>query len=383
MEGLRLTGKAASNSAAFCVFFQEEGGLLKRSFLLFIALVAALTAACGGGTSTTSGGVNPPPAPNPAPSLTPLIDLGMATYLGFPGGLYPNGSNSPPAAHRADGLIFANRVQPLDTNGNPSPGGKILMLSIGMSNTTQEFCSAGSSPPCNPWTFVGQATADAQVNQTTLEFINGARGGQTASTWDSASDANYDSILTQRLQPLGFTERQVQVAWVKVANASPGVSLPSAQSDAVTLLMQMGNIARALKTRYPNLQLAFFSSRIYAGYATTTLNPEPYAYESAFAVKWLVEAQINQRQSGSIVDARAGDLNYQSGVAPWLAWGAYLWARGASPRSDGLIWLQSDFEADGTHPSQSGEQKVGALLLNFFKQSEFSRCWFVTGGMCP
>jgi hypothetical protein len=138
----------------------------------------------------------------------------------------------------------------------------------------------------------------------------------------------------------------------------------------------MGNIVRALKTRYPHLQLVFFSSRIYAGYATTTLNPEPYAYESGFAVKWIIQAQIDQmRNGGTIVDTRAGDLSLNSG-APWLAWGPYLWADGTTPRSDGLVWLQNDLAADGTHPSQSGQQKVGSMLLAFFAGSSYTMPWF-------
>jgi hypothetical protein len=92
-------------------------------------------------------------------------------------------------------------------------------------------------------------------------------------------------------------------------------------------------------------------------------------------VKWLIEAQINQMNGGAI-NPRAGDLNYTIGVAPWLAWGPYLWADGLNPRSDGLIWQQSDFSSDGTHPSQSGEQKVGSTLLNFMLNSEFTQPWF-------
>lgn len=316
--------------------------------------------------------------------MTPLNDLGAGAYLGFSGGLYPNGSNAIPASHLNAGLARAQAVQPLDAAGNPSPAGKYALLSIGMSNTTQEFCSQNSLTPCSSWTFVGQAAADPAVNTSGLVFVNGARGGQTAGTFDSPSDPNYDTIRDQRLAPLGLTEQQVQIAWVKVANAQPTVSLPGAQADANTLVTQMGNIARALKTRYPNLQLVYFSSRIYAGYATTTLNPEPYAYESGLAVKWLVQAQIDQMQNGgAIVDPRAGDLNYAAGMAPWIAWGPYLWANGTNARSDGLLWVRADLETDGTHPAQSGEQKVGALLLNFFKTHATTKCWFVNGGTCP
>lgn len=314
----------------------------------------------------------------------PLNDLGTATYLGFPGGLYPNGSNSVPAQHNSAGLARANAIQPLDLNGNPSPTGKIVLLSIGMSNATQEFCSQSSNLPCDSWTFTGQALADAAVNNTTLAIVNGARGGQTAPSWDSPSDANYDLVRDNRLTPQGLSERQVQIVWMKMANANPTISLPSAQSDALTLLSQMGNIVRTLKFRYPNIQQVFVSSRIYAGYATGTLNPEPYAYEYGFAVKWLVQAQIDQMANGGVVvDARVGNLNYNTGVAPWIAWGSYLWANGINLRSDGLNWPRSDLEADGVHPSQSGETKVGMMLINFFKQSPHSRCWFVTGATCP
>src|SRR6266851_3549298 len=36
--------------------------------------------------------------------LVPLNDLGTGTYLGFQGGLYPNGSNVRPATHDAAGV---------------------------------------------------------------------------------------------------------------------------------------------------------------------------------------------------------------------------------------------------------------------------------------
>ena len=208
-------------------------------------------------------------------------------------------------------------------------------------------------------------------------IVNGASGGQTAETWDSPNDPNYTRVRDQNLARAGVTEKQVQVAWLKVANPRPTTSLPAENADAYQLIRQMGDIARAMKVRYPNLGLVYVSSRIYAGYATTTLNPEPYAYESGLSVKLLVEAQIDQMRRGN-VDPRAGNLDYRSGVAPWLAWGPYLWANDGIPRAgDGLTWQLSDLAADGTHPSQSGQEKVGALLLQFFKNEVTTRPWFL------
>jgi len=309
----------------------------------------------------------------------PLTDM-VGPYKGFAGRLYP-GSNQMPGDHAAAGAARAAAIVPRNTSGVPDPAGRYALLSIGMSNTTQEFCSGGGGLPCDAFTFMGQAAADPAVNKTTLALVNGALGGQSAAWWDEPADPNYNRVRDTVLIPQGLSEAQVQIVWVKVANPGPTVALKGAQADAYRLLTQTGNIVRALKVRYPNVQQVFLSSRIYAGYATTTLNPEPYAYESGFAVKWAVGAQIEQMRSGR-VDPRAGNLDYES-VAPWIAWGPYLWARGAQPRADGLRWLPADFMPDGTHPSNSGRQKVGTLLLAFFKTSPQASCWFLAGQTCP
>jgi hypothetical protein len=308
----------------------------------------------------------------------PLTDM-VGPYKGFAGKLYP-GSNVMPADHAAAGAAHAAAIVPRNAAGLPDAAGKYVLLSIGMSNTTQEFCSGGSTLPCDPFTFMGQAAADPQVNRTTLVIANGAQGGKAADFWDSPLDPDYDRVRDTVLAPQGLSELQVQAVWVKVANPGPTVALPSAQADAYRLLTQQGNIVRALKVRYPHVQQVFLSSRIYGGYANTNLNPEPYAYESGFAVKWLVAAQIRQMRTGA-VDPRAGDLDYDT-VAPWLAWSAYLWARGAEPRADGLAWLRSDLGPDGTHPANPGRQKGGTRLLGFFKTSPHSRCWFLAGQTC-
>jgi hypothetical protein len=301
---------------------------------------------------------------NTSVSLVPVNDLGPALYLNqFQGGLYPNGLNIMPIAHAQEGLARAQAVQPRSPQGQPHPNGKYVLLSVGMSNTTQEYSR-----------FIQLANNSAAVDHVNLVIVDGAAGGQTSSTWDSPTDANYDRVRDMKLAPLGLTESQVQVAWVKSANAGPNSSLPNANADAYALKGQLADIVRAMTVRYPNVQMVFFSSRIYAGYASTQLNPEPYAYESAFGVKWVIEAQIDQI-AGNGIDPQTGDLDYNT-IAPWLAWGPYTWADGLSPRSDGLVWQCSDLSEDGTHPSPAGRDKVANMLMNFLLNSPAAAPWF-------
>ncbi len=345
-----------------------------------LGLVAGI--ACGGTGSSAPGlDGNPSPVAGSDTARVPLNELGTRTYRGFQGGLYPGGNNSAPSAHAAVGLAQAKNIRRLDAGGNPSVNGKYVLLAIGMSNTTQEFCGGNNSSNCLPETFMGRAAGDPEVNKAGLVIVDGAQGGRDAKEWTSPSMLTFDVVRDERLARLGVTESQVQVVWLKSADAQPRSALPASDADAYILEERLASSVRALKARYPNLQQVFLTSRIYAGYASSTLNPEPYAYESGFAVKWLVQAQIDQAQRGIVVDERAGDLNYGA-VAPWIAWGPYPWADGIVTRSDGLQWLQSDFGGDGTHPSEAGRAKVGAMLLSFFKNSSYTRCWFVTGGSC-
>jgi hypothetical protein len=332
----------------------------------------------------------PPPPPPPKPVVVgpptdtakiPLTDLLARTYYGYAGGLYPGGLNQAPADHDSAARASRNKIQPLDVNGDESPFGKIVLISIGMSNTTQEWCSQGSGPPCAQWTFMGKAATDPSVNHYTLVIVNGAADGQDAPAWTSPSSSNYDRIKTARLAPLGLSENQVQAAWVKLQDPKPSVGLPADSADAKVLLTNVGLVLRALRARYPYLRIVFLSSRTYGGYATTDLNPEPYAYESGFAVKWAIESQINEMRGLPGIE-RAGTLNYTKKLAPLIVWGPYLWANGTTPRSDGVVWNREDFEDDGTHPSQSGETKVAGMLMDFFKNSPYARCWFLVNQYC-
>ena len=327
----------------------------------------------------------PTPIQDGIEEMIPLMDMvNGETYKGFEGGLYPGGTNAMPAAHYEEGLRRAAMLQPLDVNGNPNPNGKMILLVVGMSNTHREACGFGqvNGASCNPNTLIDRAESDPDVNNDTLFVFDGARGSQVANKWIGTNQPIYEWIDTN-FGELGLSRLQVQAVWIKLANPRPLMSLPSDQADAYELMQYLGDIVRTLKEQYPNLQMIFLSSRIYAGYTTYELNPEPYAYEYGFSVKWLIEAQIDQMASGGTeIHPVTGDLNYNAGI-PWLAWGPYLWANGLEPRSDGLTWAIDDYDPlDLTHPSEGAIAKVGALLLDFFKNSPHTRCWFLAGQAC-
>lgn len=357
----------------------------RKGFLTLVAgacLLAQLAAGCGAGGTT---GV-PDGSGNRSVSDTlgvPLTELGSRTYLGFEGGTYAGGQISPPVEHVAAGAARAAKIQARDANGVVSANGRIVLLSIGMSNTSQEFCGVDVTVNCVPGSFMQRAATTPAVNTSTLVLVNGAQGGMDAGQWTSETARPFDVVRDDRLARLGVTESQVQVIWLLQATKQPAASLPATNADAFALETNLGKIVRALRIRYPNLQQVYVSNRIYGGYASTPENPEPYAYETGFAVRWLIDAQIRQmRNNGQIMDTRAGDLNYGS-AAPWLAWGPDLWANGLVPRRDGLTWQRADFKSDGTHPSvESGVAKVGGLLLDFFSSSPTTRCWFLAGQAC-
>lgn len=291
-------------------------------------------------------------------NVTPLTDMGAKTYQNQPGGLYPHALNVPPAAHHIAALKAANNIVPLDASGKPSASGKIVLLSIGMSNTTQEYSA-----------FVQTARNDPRLSKSVV-LVDGAQGGQDAKAISTAT-AQFWTRVDQRLSQASTTGAQVQAVWLKQAIKGPTRSFPT---EAKVLQGYLETICNILKTRFPNLRITYLSSRIYAGYATSALNPEPHAFESGYSVKWLIEDQVNGKST----------LNFDPGKgtvsSSLLLWGPYLWADGLTRRSDGLTWVCSDFQSDGTHPSTSGRQKVADMLLAFFTSDPTATPWFTAGG---
>lgn len=308
---------------------------------------------------------NSPAAPKGEPfKQAALTDL-KGTYKDQSGGLYGEGKNAPPAKHLKAAQEASKQIQPLDAEGKPATKGKIVLASIGMSNTTQEFSN-----------FVKLANADPAKSES-LVIVDGAQGGRDSNAWQNTAGKNDRGqsspweVLQERLKSAGVTPAQVQVLWIKQAHIAPA-NLGEFPKHAETLEAHLQFIVQHAKKIFPNLRLAYLSSRTYAGYATTQLNPEPYSYESAFSVRWLIEKQIKGDASMNFDDAK-GEVK-----APVLLWGPYLWTNGTEGRSiDDLKWTTGDVANDGTHPSPTGQRKIAELLLNFFKTDPTAQGWFL------
>ncbi|MBM3879900.1 MAG: hypothetical protein FJ387_09300 [Verrucomicrobia bacterium] len=317
----------------------EESAYLER------AMAARRAGAGGGGGRLT----NQRPAPD---HLTPLTDLSSTEpYEGQDGGLYGGGRNTPPDAHRRAAEAELAQIRPLNAEGEAdAAAGVIGFVAISMSNATQEFSRFKQIADRSP------------LKSTRVAIVDCAQGGQAMAEW-APPDAPPWAEARRRLARAGVSARQVQVAWVKLANKGPTGSLldhgRKLERDTLAVLHHA-------KAQFPNLRIVYLGSRIYGGYAVGGLNPEPYAYESAFAARWLIQRQMQ------------GDEDLALTRSPLLLWGPYLWADGTNGRKlDALVWERADFVADGVHPSDSGRQKVAELMLAFFTTDSLANPWFV------
>jgi hypothetical protein len=287
----------------------------------------------------------------------PLTEMTSSDqYKGEDGGLYGGGRNTLPESHFGVAKAATAKITPLDAAGKPAANGTIAFVSISMSNATQEFSA-----------FKQLADTDPQRSPA-VTIVDCAQSGQAMAQWVDPTGRAWNEA-DRRLQAAQVGAGQVQIAWIKLANGRPTGDLGEHGRKLYTdTLMVLHNA----KQRFPNLRIAYLASRIYGGYSVTPLNPEPYAYEGAFVVRWLIRDQIKGDD----------ELRYATETgpakAPLLLWGPYLWADGTTPRKgDGLTWERNDFAEDGVHPSESGRRKVADMLLNFFKTDSLAATWFV------
>src|SRR5215468_10653445 len=108
--------------------------------------------------------------------IVPLTDMGNRRYRGYRGGLYPGGVNHPSAKYLKKGMTASKQVRPIR--------GKIVLLSIGMSNASAEFSA-----------FKRASESDDLVNPKVV-IVDGAQDGFDA-TNVIARPAYWDNVDTR------------------------------------------------------------------------------------------------------------------------------------------------------------------------------------------
>ncbi len=306
---------------------------------------------------------------NDTTGLKSLIDLKTGLYLGYQGGLYPYGSNSMPYPHFSSGMNVSKQVLPLDSNGMVDLlDGKVGFICLGASTAGNAFNH-----------FKSVAENDPTVNPC-LRFVNAAVGakGLEIMTDTIVNDWYWDDDVMDDVYDANITRYQVQVVWIMVTSRDDSILLwpmqPRVVADKYELLMPI------LIAKFPNLKEVFVSGFNYGGYADPTkefyeMIYEPSSYWNNWSVKWLIERQINADP----------DLKFTTPGrrSPWIGWGPHLWADGLRANfADGLRWnCLVDFKPDGGgyHLSNTGKDKEGELIYDFFKNSTVAADWFRYG----
>jgi len=344
-------------------------------------------------------------------SATPLTDFSSGELYPsslplFPGMLY-NDSNTPDALTDTAGRSAADAIVPLDRNGNVAADGKIGFVGIGGSNLTSELCTSNfitsrDAAQCDPNTFFDQANKLANINPS-LVLADCAATGLTATNWLNVGSSGWSSCLGTRLPAYGLTNQQVEIVTINMddgqssppaktlsqlasgTTACPNSPVQGTDPDACVYEANLAILVPLLKANFPNLKQIFLEPRTYCGYGSN----EPLCYENGFAIKWLVQSQVDEVEGtpnlAGANDTLAGNLNYTSTSTPWITWGPYLWGAGATPRLDGQTWPPDNFEGDGSTTSQCqyygincGRQHDADLMMAFYTSSPYTTPWFLT-----
>lgn len=274
------------------------------------------------------------------------------------GGLYPDGANDPPAQHLEDLMAAFQNLPPV-----------VGFTSAGMSNCEQVWAGKRSPDPVDATSFMGKATPAPGV-----VLISAAQGGLDAADWPKNGDAWLE--VPNRLARAGVSADEVIFCWAHHA-LSPRGGMPTIKETQAAI----SAFARQAKVKWPNLRVIYLSSGNYHGYATGSL-AEPHSYDTGWACKLTIAAQINQRSDG-VVDDTSGDLRYweedggEDPKAPLITWGPYVWRDGCPD------WTCDDTVADGVHPTLQapglGQDKWSDKLLAFFMNSPTAGPWFNAG----
>lgn len=287
----------------------------------------------------------------------PLIDMGENTFMGYHGGLYPDGSNTASGQYATDLQTFANAIVPLNSDGiRDDSKGKVGFIAIGASTCALMMNALKGKTLNNP------------VTNPALKLVSCTDGGSSINEIMNPNDP-YWSTADSKLSKANLTKKQVEVVYVETEDSITSISFPERPTFTKDHYAQT---MRTLKVKYPNVKIVYLLGRTTTFIASKpkgkNLNSEPVPYYNGWACKFLIEDQING----------VPGLRYKGNdaVAPMVTWGWYEWANGSTtPRSDGFVWTIADTK-DGLHANTMGQDTLSTYFQNFLLTNPVANTWY-------
>lgn len=273
------------------------------------------------------------------------------TPLDMASGLFPNGSNTATATIAANVLKLSNEITPLDSNGDPSPSGKIGFLGLGASNSSMEWSK-----------LISILTADPTLNPD-VEIVNGCVGGVSIEDMNTGASAvgDYFAKAAGYCESEGITPEQVQAIWFK-SDCLTHDMWDMTQDEYIDYFAdQLTQVRQKIADTFPNCKVIYTAGRNHP-YVTESSDTYlshggPRAYYNQLGIRKAIELQ-------------------ESDAKPVLTWMNPLYTDPlGTPNSYGHVWLESDVSGDKLHPTEQGKTKVANYLINFFKNDVNAVKW--------
>lgn len=282
-------------------------------------------------------------------TMTSIDILQTATWvdpqgISHQGGLYPSGSNIPTG-------IQATRLQ----KATNKLTGQISVVCFGASNCMYEGMEFQSLHPTN--------------------FVNCAYSGKNL---DKMLQDNYWTQTHTTISGSGISESSIQIAILESNIFSELINTGTFTEYTNYLVNKLISVCQRILIEYPSVKIIYFGGTTSTQYVLPSFTKfnEPWSYYLSWAIKFLIEKQIN------------GDplleINGPNKKSPLLSWMIPQWSNGTEPNNFGFSWGINDVSPaypgaveNGIHPSIVGAQKVANQWLNFFQTDYYTSQWFI------
>jgi len=287
----------------------------------------------------------------------PLNDLGKGTYMGYTGGLYPGGANTPPVKYSFDLMQISKTIVPLDTFGKASDNGKIVFISLGASIGGKNMKAMVKKTAGNP------------VTNPKLLLYNCNEGGKYSALSNIANpNDSYWEHVSEVIESQKSSYKQVQVVYLETDDGIVTKLFPDRPNQVKNKIEAS---ARTIKQKFVNAKVLYLLGRTRtfndASNNATPWNTEPSPYYFGWACKWAIEDQIN--------GVPGTEYKGTNKVAPVMTWGFYQWADSLPRTTDSFYWRWSETK-DGLHSNDAGEDTLATRFQNFLLTNSNSKLWY-------